>query len=73
MLKLPIAGSGMDPFESILRKELAIPSAESLSSELKEKEHPLKTNQATELIHKSQEEKPHHAFQAGRPRQGFSL
>ncbi len=74
MLKLPIAGSVMDPFESMLREKAAIPSPESFCPDLKrEKEHASEKHKSTEPTDESKKLKQFSYFDSEHARHGISM
>jgi hypothetical protein len=73
LLKLPASANTVDPFESMLRDRVAIPSSESLAPDLKHKKDPAQKIKPTESPSKSYQNKPADNFEPERPRQGISL
>jgi conjugative relaxase-like TrwC/TraI family protein len=74
LLKLPAAANIIDPFESMLREKVAIPSLEPLPPDLKRKQdHSAKKINPTKSPPKAYENKPADHFEPERPGLGISL
>jgi len=73
LLKLPVAATVIDPFESMLREKAGIPAPGQLRPELKpERERPVKKVQAKESPQKNQQQKPFTYFEPERTGHGIS-
>jgi len=74
LLKLPAATNNVDPFESMLREGVAIPTSETLSPDSKHNnDRPAERINPTESPSKSYHNKPADHFEPERPRHGISL
>jgi hypothetical protein len=74
LLKLPAAANIIDPFESMLRERVAIPSSEPLRPDFKrEKVHPAKKVQPTVSPRESPQIKPFNYFEPEQTRGGISI
>ena len=74
LLKLPVAANVVDPFESMLRERVAIPSSEPLPPDLKrKKDHSAEKINPTESPQKSQKKNLFSNFEPEQSRRGISL
>jgi conjugative relaxase-like TrwC/TraI family protein len=74
LLKLPAEADIIDPFETMLRDRVAIPSSDILSPDPKHKnDHAAEKINSKDSPSKSYQNRPSDHFESERPRQGISL
>jgi len=74
LLKLPTPANAIDPFESMLREKMVVPSSEKLSPDPKqEKQHAGEKVHSTESLQKSQQKKPFSHFEPEQTKRGISI